>query len=72
MKRDYAVEIGRLVLLNFGPDAGKVALVLDIVDQNRVRLLLLLLFSPSGERNESRHQFGMDSVCRCVDERLID
>jgi len=30
------VEVGRLVLLNYGPDHGKVAFILDVIDQNRV------------------------------------
>jgi large subunit ribosomal protein L14e len=30
-------EIGRVVILQYGPDAGKLATIVDIVDQNRVR-----------------------------------
>jgi large subunit ribosomal protein L14e len=29
------VEVGRVVLINHGPDAGKLATVVDIVDQNK-------------------------------------
>mmetsp|Transcript_36164 Transcript_36164/g.51131 ORF Transcript_36164/g.51131 Transcript_36164/m.51131 type:complete len:134 (-) Transcript_36164:253-654(-) len=29
------VEAGRVVLINFGPDAGKIATIVDIVDQNK-------------------------------------
>ena len=29
------VEVGRVVLINHGPDAGKLATVIDIVDQNK-------------------------------------
>uniref|UniRef100_A0A6U0GYB4 Large ribosomal subunit protein eL14 domain-containing protein n=1 Tax=Helicotheca tamesis TaxID=374047 RepID=A0A6U0GYB4_9STRA len=29
------VEIGRVVLINYGPDAGKLATIIDIVDQNK-------------------------------------
>ena len=29
------VEIGRVVLINYGPDAGKLAVIIDILDQNR-------------------------------------
>lgn len=29
------VEVGRVVYINFGPDAGKLATVIDIVDQNK-------------------------------------
>merc|ERR1712170_20666 len=29
------VEVGRVVLVNYGPDAGKLATIVDIVDQNK-------------------------------------
>jgi len=29
------VEVGRVVLINFGPDSGKLATIIDIVDQNK-------------------------------------
>ena len=29
------MEVGRVVLVNYGPDAGKLAAVVDIVDQNK-------------------------------------
>jgi large subunit ribosomal protein L14e len=29
------MEVGRVVLVNFGPDEGKLAVVLDVVDQNK-------------------------------------
>lgn len=32
------VQIGRIVLVQYGPDMGKLATIIDIVDQNRVRL----------------------------------
>jgi ribosomal protein L14E/L6E/L27E len=31
------VEIGRVVLISYGPLTGKLATVVDVVDQNRVR-----------------------------------
>lgn len=31
------VEIGRVVLVNYGPDSGKLATVIDVVDGNKVR-----------------------------------
>lgn len=34
-KRDYFFEIGRVALVNFGPDAGKFVVIVDIVDSNR-------------------------------------
>jgi ribosomal protein L14E/L6E/L27E len=30
-------EIGRVVLINYGPDAGKLATIVDIVDHTQVR-----------------------------------
>ncbi|TPX34229.1 hypothetical protein SmJEL517_g03087 [Synchytrium microbalum] len=30
------VEVGRVVLVNYGPDAGKIAVIVDIVDHSRV------------------------------------
>ncbi|KAJ3187561.1 hypothetical protein HK101_009363 [Irineochytrium annulatum] len=30
------VEVGRVVLVNYGPDAGKLAIIVDIVDHSRV------------------------------------
>ncbi|ACI65760.1 predicted protein [Phaeodactylum tricornutum CCAP 1055/1] len=29
------VELGRVVLINYGPEAGKLATIIDIVDQNK-------------------------------------
>jgi large subunit ribosomal protein L14e len=29
-------EIGRVVLVNYGPETGKLLVITDIVDQNRV------------------------------------
>lgn len=34
-KRDLLVQVGRVCLINYGEDAGKLCTVLDIVDQNR-------------------------------------
>jgi hypothetical protein len=31
------VEIGRIALVNYGPDCGKLVVISDVVDQNRVR-----------------------------------
>ncbi|ORZ39709.1 ribosomal protein L14-domain-containing protein [Catenaria anguillulae PL171] len=30
------VQVGRVILVTFGPDAGKLAVIVDIVDHNRV------------------------------------
>lgn len=37
------VEVGRVVLLNDGPSAGKLATIVEIIDHNRVRALDHLL-----------------------------
>ncbi|KAF9926650.1 hypothetical protein FBU30_003794 [Linnemannia zychae] len=29
------VEVGRVVMVNYGPDAGKLAVIVDIIDHNR-------------------------------------
>lgn len=29
------VEVGRIVLVNYGPEAGKLATIIDVVDQNK-------------------------------------
>jgi hypothetical protein len=39
-------EIGRIVLIQYGPETGKLATIVDIVDQNRVRLCCFLLSYP--------------------------
>lgn len=31
------VEVGRVVIINYGKDYGKLYVITDIVDQNRVR-----------------------------------
>lgn len=39
------VEVGRVVLINYGPDCGKVATVVDVVDNKRVSASGLLIFN---------------------------
>merc|ERR1719198_1203235 len=29
------VETGRVVVINYGPDAGKLGMIVDVIDQNR-------------------------------------
>merc|ERR1719217_147479 len=36
VKRNHMVEIGRVVLVNYGSQNGKTGVVIDVVDQNRV------------------------------------
>ena len=30
------VQVGRVILINAGPDSGKLATIVDVLDQNRV------------------------------------
>ena len=32
------VEVGRVALINSGPDEGKLCVIVDVVDQNRVSI----------------------------------
>jgi large subunit ribosomal protein L14e len=34
------VEVGRVALINYGPDAGKLCVILEIVDQKRVSRMI--------------------------------
>lgn len=36
MQGKFLVEIGRVALITSGPDAGKIAAIVDFIDQNRV------------------------------------
>jgi large subunit ribosomal protein L14e len=31
------VEIGRVAMVNYGPSFGKLVVIVDVIDQNRVR-----------------------------------
>lgn len=44
------VEVGRVVLLNDGPSAGKLATIVEIIDHNRVRALAHSLLRGRGVR----------------------
>jgi len=33
------VEVGRVALINYGPDNGKLCTIIDVVDSNKVRAL---------------------------------
>lgn len=39
------VSVGRVVLINYGPDAGKIATIIDVVDENKA-----LVDGPSASR----------------------
>ncbi|SGY16107.1 BQ5605_C012g06761 [Microbotryum silenes-dioicae] len=44
------VEVGRVVLLSEGPQAGKLATIVEIIDHNRVRTASLYAFQPTRGR----------------------
>ncbi|KAF9194552.1 hypothetical protein BGZ51_009115 [Haplosporangium sp. Z 767] len=46
------VEIGRVVMINYGPDAGKLAVIVDIIDHNRA-----LIEGPTTGIARSAHAF---------------
>ncbi|KAF7491714.1 60S ribosomal protein L14 [Sarcoptes scabiei] len=49
MASKYLVEIGRVVLIDFGPDSGKLAVIVDVIDQNRA----LIDGTPSGVKRQA-------------------
>mmetsp|Transcript_7042 Transcript_7042/g.17190 ORF Transcript_7042/g.17190 Transcript_7042/m.17190 type:complete len:132 (+) Transcript_7042:61-456(+) len=51
------VEIGRVVLISYGPDAGKLATIVDIIDQNRV-----LLDGPEKLTGVHRHEINIKRI----------
>mmetsp|Transcript_18532 Transcript_18532/g.47679 ORF Transcript_18532/g.47679 Transcript_18532/m.47679 type:complete len:131 (+) Transcript_18532:58-450(+) len=51
------VEIGRVVLISYGPDAGKIATIVDVIDQNR-----LLLDGPEKLTGVHRHEINVKRV----------
>jgi len=51
------VEIGRVVLISYGPDAGKLATVIDVIDQNRV-----LLDGPQKLTGVHRHEINIKRI----------
>ena len=38
------VEVGRVCLINYGPDAGKLCTIIDFVDSKKVGLITSLSF----------------------------
>ncbi|KAF9366758.1 hypothetical protein BGX34_008716 [Mortierella sp. NVP85] len=46
------VEVGRVVMINYGPDAGKLAVIVDIIDHNRA-----LIEGPTTGIARSAHAF---------------
>lgn len=44
------VEIGRVAMVNYGPEYGKLVVISDVVDQNRVRCYDTLVLWDCGGR----------------------
>jgi len=44
------VEIGRVALINSGPDEGKLCVIVDVVDQNRVSQFSMQVHSVTLEK----------------------
>lgn len=53
------VEIGRVAMINYGPEYGKLVVISDVLDQSRVSLSLCLF--AHGLASES-----MDRCCKCT------
>jgi large subunit ribosomal protein L14e len=51
VKRNETIEIGRVVSINYGPQAGKIATIIDIVDQ--ARALIDGPFSVTGVKRQT-------------------
>ena len=51
------VEIGRVVLISYGPDAGKLATIIDVIDANRV-----LLDGPEKLTGVHRHEISIKRI----------
>ena len=51
------VEVGRVVLINYGPESGKLATIIDIVDQNKV-----LIDGPAEITGVSRQVIPMSRI----------
>ncbi|KAI0088948.1 60S ribosomal protein L14 [Irpex rosettiformis] len=58
------VEVGRVVLLKAGPQAGHIAVISEIIDHNRVRSFLLSLFLPL-------HNLSNRFICHSHDLKAI-
>ncbi|KAJ3093414.1 60S ribosomal protein L14, partial [Physocladia obscura] len=54
------VEVGRVVLLNHGPDAGKIAVIVDIVDHGRVCSYCVVTVDSNESDNETNEQALVD------------
>jgi large subunit ribosomal protein L14e len=51
------VEIGRVALIQYGPDEGKLATIVDVIDHNRV-----LVDGPEPITGVHRHAIGIKRI----------
>ena len=57
-------EIGRVAIVNYGPETGKLVVISDIVDQNRVRLRATAnSIAPTGQ-SDSRSRRRVEDACK--------
>lgn len=53
------VEIGRVAMINYGAEYGKLVVISDVVDQNKVRYINILYYGDSLRAvNEGRWRSG--------------
>lgn len=75
-------EVGRVVLIQYGPDVGKLATIVDIVDQNRVRRFTGVTGREGGRKEElgfvrsaggdrAGHRYRMVAVKVAAGEALV-
>jgi ribosomal protein L14E/L6E/L27E len=55
------VEIGRVAMINYGDDYGKLVVISDVIDQNRVSILLIQRWNGGSSRRFARSSISMAS-----------
>ena len=51
------VQVGRVALINYGPDAGKLCTIINVIDQNKV-----LVDGPEAVTGCHRHEVGIKRI----------
>ena len=51
------VEIGRVAVISYGPDSGKLCTIVDVIDHNRV-----LVDGPAAITGVHRHELGINRI----------
>lgn len=59
------VEIGRVALINYGPEFGKLVVITDVIDQNRVGCWMQNVL----RQEQSRREPGPGRLCRRIAAR---